>query len=119
MQLEQLAEFCKETGLHFWIGECGFGRPCVGVMDLKMCYWLGYEDCEAARTAAPPEAYGKGEYVCVEVEEENYAVAVKQLENWIGQIRSSGCRVVRKTDDHSMVAAMKGPQQVPELIDVK
>jgi hypothetical protein len=108
MGAESINKFCDDTKFSFRIGECGFGRPCVGIMNMETECWIGYHDFEAAYQHKPDDAYHKDDYLCVLVHDNDYNKAIPQLESWVSGIVAAGYRIIEKVEEGSMTALLRG-----------
>lgn len=106
MDTPMIDGFCRSTDLFFQAGECGFARPCVGIMDVSSQCWVAYHDCEAAQNSRPADAYHKDDYLCVLVNDKDYNKAIEQLEEWMKKIQESKYRVVGKPGSASDLASL-------------
>lgn len=106
-----------DNELYLVIGECGFGRACVGVMYTKTCHWIGYHDCEVAQRSRPEDAYHKDDYLCVLVHNDDYQKAIVQLDAWVTAIVNGPHRVIdgQETGLSSLVSGR--PTPVKALVD--
>lgn len=106
-----------DNGLYLALGHCGFARPCVGVMLMESCQWVDYSECEAARTAKPEDAYHKGDYLCVLVENYDYQKAILQLAAWLNAIVKAPHRVEDRLETTNISAFLRGPIPKKALVD--
>lgn len=112
-KIEHLKNFAESVGcILIEKGECGFGRPCVGILEPslghyvdinpfdygKECveedysdgYILGYsEDLEPDQDLTP-NAYHKRSCMAVLVYDEDYDKAITELYDWVVGIQSKG-----------------------------
>lgn len=96
---EEVSKWLSDNDLHIVIGECGFGRPCVGVMYARQSYWLGYHDCEVAQESRPTDAYHKDDYLCVLVHNDDYQKAVSQLAGWVNAVVKGSHLLIDKAEE--------------------
>lgn len=95
--------FARQHGIHFdEKGECGFGRPCVGMGSSG--HWIDYNpstfpdytpvaelyDERLAPGPEAPDAYHKHQCLVVLVHNGDIDHAVRQLHEWIKRLRSYG-----------------------------
>lgn len=120
--MKNIERLCKETGFSLSQGECGFGRPCLGILDRENNVWVSYAiygkdlDFEAQHKAEPaPHAYHKGPYMAVLMEYEgvDLETATKELDDWCGRILEQGFELKEYKDSSSISCLLKG---VPFII---
>lgn len=73
------------------IGECGIGRPCVGLN--KGGSWVDYPDWPNAFVELPEDAYHKHNCVAVLIHDDDPEPAWRQLRSWLLAIMGDGWRV--------------------------
>lgn len=105
-------------GLVFNIGEVGFGRPCVGIIDKNSENYVEYvtynDEYEVvckhdyASNTAPSNAYHKHPCLAVLVENDDYLEAVTQLEDWVEGIIKSGLQFHKSLPDKHSISALLG-----------
>lgn len=113
----EMDKWLGDNGLYIALGQCGFGRPCVGVMLMESCQWVDYSECRAAQTAKPEDAYHKGDYLCVLVQDYDYQKAVVQLASWLNAIVKAPHRVEDRLETGNISAFLRGPQPKKMLVD--
>lgn len=99
---EKIFAFANKHGILFVEkGECGFGRPCVG-LNRGDGSWLDYNPLSDttygpifpydSRLCAPEgvDAYHKHDCFAVLVSDDNYESAIDQLEKWIEHLEAQG-----------------------------
>ena len=105
----ELMDFCKAHGVTLYEkAECGFGRPCVGIMDAGGGNYVDHNphqapdydpiaEFEDPRLYAPEgvNAYHKHECLAVlitgsEEDMDGYDTAIRQLHRWIQNIETEG-----------------------------
>lgn len=104
----EISKWLADHELYAAIGECGFGRPCVGVMYMKTCNWVGYRDCDVAQASRPEDAYHKDDYLCVLVRNDDYQKAIVQLDAWLSAILKGPHRVVDQKETESVASLLHG-----------
>ena len=104
----EVDKWLGDNDLYIALGECGFGRKCVGVMYMKTCNWVGYRDCDVAQDARPEDAYHKDDYLCVLVRDYDYQKAVVQLAAWVNAIVKGAHRVVDQKETGSVASLIHG-----------
>lgn len=114
--VENIKNFCYKNRFEFVVGECGFGRPCVGIMNPATRCWVGYHDCNAAQSSRPENAYHKDDYLCVLVQDGDYNKAIPQLEAWIGGIVKGGYRVGENIKSDGLAALVAGHPVVQKAL---
>lgn len=115
---DEVGKWLADHDLHVAIGECGFGRPCVGVMYMKTCNWIGYHHCDVAQQARPEDAYHKDDYACVLVHDDDYQTALAQLDAWIQAIVKGPHKVVDGEETGSLSSLLAGGAvQVKSLVN--
>ena len=106
--IENIDNFAKEHGVFFkQKGECGFGRPCVGLLSSEEGNYVDYNptsdvyDDEVGfkpifteeplfYDIAPEDAYHKHDCFAVLVHDDNYAEGIRQLSEWVDNLREMG-----------------------------
>lgn len=99
--IEEIDKIAKDIdkNLSFKIGECGFGRPCVGILHYPTEIWVGYlESAERPKTIV--DAYHKHPCVAVLVHEDNYRYAIQQLVTWSRALKKGKLKVWIKKNDN-------------------
>jgi hypothetical protein len=90
-----------ENGVAIMHGECGFGRPCVGVNGAGQ--WIDWRTHQPPNYEVvgvpydglvPDDAYHKHDCVCVLVQGDDYAQAWWQLGCWLDNIIDGGWKVL-------------------------
>lgn len=104
----EVGKWLAANELFVVIGECGFARPCVGVMYTKTCNWIGYHRCDVAQNTRPEDAYHKDDYLCVLVHDDDYQKAIVQLDAWMTAIVSRPHQVIEGVETGSLGALLQG-----------
>jgi len=101
-------------------GECGFGRPCVGLL-----HGDSYVDYRPMRKAPPPDyyvrvfenddfryvpedvpdAYHKHDCIAVLVHNDDYELAIRQLAAWVLYLDANNAKVVEYPTGESGIGA--------------
>lgn len=109
---ENIDKFVKDNpGFELTVGEIGICRPCVGIQQVDVEAYVGYEIMDddynviakhaVAKEKAPERAYHKGDYLAVlyqksESTEKNRKLEEKAmiaLNDWLGEILKSGYKI--------------------------
>lgn len=112
--------FCKENNLVFaQKSECGFGRPCVGILSPESDNYIEYNPTHAETYKpidgthsdkhyefAPADAYHKHDCFAVLAHDENYDEAISQLYDWISKIVAYGYEVRKFNTGATGIQAM-------------
>jgi hypothetical protein len=102
---ENIHKFVKDTCFTLMIGECRFGRPCVGIMNMETECWIGYHDLDAAYNFKPEDAYHKDDYLCVLYQDDKEIhKAINQLEIWLKGIVESGYKIISKENRNGIAS---------------
>jgi len=128
--VENIRKFCEETGFNYKVGECGIGRPCVGINANE--HWVSYDlldgpnyksigEHKGACESAPATAYHK--YPCLavlmsETTPENITVATKELDDWIKSIMEAGYQK-KPYRDCGGINALMGGKILEGIVDVE
>ena len=82
--------WANDNGCTITSGECGFGRPCVGL--LQGANWVDYP-YDFPYDKVPDLAYHKHDCVAVLVEGDDEAESWRQLSGWLDTIIADGWKV--------------------------
>ena len=103
-----LTDFANKHKINFATGTCGFGRPCVGMLDQEKSQYIYYNplrqpdyepipefESEAHYKIVPEDAYHKTECMAVLVHNDDYAEGCHQLKQWCESLEKIGFTIER------------------------
>lgn len=127
-----IKKLCDDTGLQFSKGEIGFGRPCVGLLNVVTDCYVDYEihnmvtyKIVAELTVETPEdAYHKNPSLAVLIQPEDYEnhtdqevlKAMEQLEEWCLKINEHGYKIQEYTETGTLSSMVKGGVLIQKAI---